>query len=301
VVQTDLNAARCLSEVRLRSPAAQQLLAQPGTQTHTFGSSVAADRLLTVQEQRKEDVASDDSGGGKARVQHRRNRRWPPPGTTLGGRDPVLIQGLGDRGKGASACRPAHDSGHASLKLADRAPLRSDHRRQLRADIGNDHRAPVNLNFERRWGPRNCVRKIASNLVGQTGDLEPLLKTLSERLDHVCVRPDALDRHRRIRKPPRRTRTTQAIPATLRYRLPSNAVKRRNHPILIPNQPHERHQTASMLIKNNENLVQIHRTRLLLNAAKAREALQKYLAGAQGLNRQPLFCLSLTPRGTEHL
>jgi hypothetical protein len=29
--------------------------------------------------------------------------------------------------------------------------------------------------------------------------------------------------------------------------------------------------------------------------------LEKYLAGAQGLNRQPLFCLSLTPRGTEHL
>jgi hypothetical protein len=192
------------------------------------------------------------------------------------------------------------NSGHASLKLADRTPLRSDHRRQMRANIGNDHRAPVNLNFERRRGPGNCVRKIASNLVGQTGDLEPLLKTLSERPYHVCVRPDALDRHRRIRKPPRRTRTTQAIPATLRYRLPCNAVKRRSHPVLIPNQLHERHQTASMLIKNNENLVQIHRTRLLPKAAKARETFQKYLASKQGLHRHLLSVCHKT-RGAPQL
>ena len=99
---------------------------------------------------------------------------------------------------------------------------------------------------------------------------------MSKRLDHVCVRPDPFDRHRRIRKPSRRPRTTQA---TLRYRLPSHAVKRRNHPVLIPNQLHERHQTASMLLKNNENLIQIHRTRLLPNAAQTRETPQKYRAG----------------------
>jgi len=34
----------------------------------------------------------------------------------------------------------------------------------------------------RRWAFGSCVREVAGNLVGETGDLEPVLKTLGDRL-----------------------------------------------------------------------------------------------------------------------
>jgi len=49
----------------------------------------------------------------------------------------------------------------------------------VRANIGDDQWTPVNLNLERRWAFGSCVREVAGNLVGETGDLEPVLKTLA--------------------------------------------------------------------------------------------------------------------------